>query len=155
MPPRRSRPSCVFFASGPPGTMIMSDTTSRNPTIASTIRLRRRSVISVRCQDEQQPAIVIVGGEDVGGGRFGPVPLCMHRNRLLQHAHPPFEGSADRIAILVELEVENFRDRTAHHVLLAEARQLAYAAPDAYYARVGVAHEEGRIRGGVVVVEQL
>src|SRR3954449_11238142 len=98
MPPRRSRPSCVFFASGPPGTMIMSDTTSRNPTIASTIRLRRRSVISVRCQDEQQPAIVVVGGEDVGGGRLGPVPLCMHRNRLLEDAHPPFEGSADRIA---------------------------------------------------------
>src|SRR3954452_19557749 len=155
MPPRRSRPSCVFFASGPPGTMIMSDTTSRNPTIASTIRLRRRSVISVRCQDEQQPAIVVVGGEDVGGGRLGPVPLCMHRNRLLEHAHPPFKRGADGIAILVELEVENFLDRPAHHVLLAEPGELAHAASDTYYARVGVADEESRIRSGVVVVEQL
>src|SRR3954471_9910918 len=120
MPPRRSRPSCVFFASGPPGMIIASETTSRNPTIASTIRLRRRSVISVRCQDEQQPAIVVVGGEDVGGGRLGPVTFCMHRNRLLEDAHPPFEGRADRIAVLVELEIEHVLDRTPHDVLLAQ-----------------------------------
>src|SRR3954447_26517707 len=155
MPPRRSRPSWVFFASGPPGAMIASERSSSAPTIASTIRLRRRSVISVRCQDEQQPAIVVVGGEDVCGCRLWPVSLCMDGNRLLEDAHPPFEGSADRIAVVGELQVENFLDRPAHHVLLAEARQLANAAADPYYTRVCVADEKRRVRGRVVVVEQL
>src|SRR4051794_2540069 len=135
--------------------IIASETTSRNPTIASTIRLRRRSVISVRRQDEQQPAIVVVGGEDVCGGRLGPVTLCMHRNRLLEDAHPPFECCADRIAVLGELEVENFLDRPAHHVLFAEPGELAHPAADTYYTRVRVADEEGRVRGGVIVVQQL
>src|SRR4051794_34888977 len=135
--------------------IIASETTSRNPTIASTIRLRRRSVISVRCQDEQQPAIVVVGGEDVGGGRLRAGTFFMPPKPPFLDAHAPLKRCADGIAILVELEVENFLDRPAHHVLLAEPGELAHAASDTYYARVGVANEESRIRSGVIVVQQL
>src|SRR3954449_88484 len=129
-----------------------ADSASSAPTIASTIRLRRRSVISVRCQDEQQPAIVVVGGEDVCGCRLWSVSLRMDGNWLLEDAHPPFEGSADRIPVVGELQVENFLDRPAHHVLLAEPRQLAHPAADTYYARVCVADEKRCVRGRVVVV---
>src|SRR5689334_4937734 len=126
--------------------MISADSASSAPTIASTIRLRRRSVISVRCQDEQKPAIVVVGGKDVCGCRLRPVSLRMDGNRLLQHAHPPFECCADRIAVFLELEVEEFLDRTADRVLLAEAGQLAHSLAEADYAGLRVADDESGIR---------
>src|SRR4051812_47747913 len=76
-------------------------------------------------QDEQQPAIVVVGGKDVGLGRLGAVALRVHHYRLVEHPHSPLEDGAYVVVPRLELEPEHVRDRTADHVEVAEPRELA------------------------------
>src|SRR4051812_29881481 len=126
VPPLRSSPSLVGFvritAAAP------ARTTRTRPRID---RLRVRLLIarrSLRCQHEQQSAVVVVGGEDVGFGRFGTIALGVHHHRLVEHPHSPLERGPDVVVPGLELEAQDLRHRSPDHVQVAEPRELAGTA---------------------------
>src|SRR4051812_48945757 len=139
--------------------MIMSIAAASRPmTSARTARLRWRVLTWPRLprrEDDQQAAVVVVGREDVRLRGLGAVALGMDGHRLVEHPPAPLEGGADVIVAVVELEAEHLLDRAADHVGVAEAGELAGATAGADQAALLVGDEEGGVRGGVIVVEQL
>src|SRR3954447_10446710 len=140
--------------------MTTTEAMSR-PRTSSRIRpLRRRSVIRgptllLGRQDDEQAAVVVVGREEVGGRARGEGPLRVDSHRLAQHANAPLQRGGDLVAAVVELQAEHLVDRAPDDLLLLEAGELERAAAGADRPALLVAHEEGRVRRGVVVVEQL
>src|SRR4051794_28664307 len=67
-------------------------------------------------EDEQQPAVVVVGGEDVRLGLFRPIALGMNGDRLVEHAHSPLERGAYVVVAGGELETQHLLHGTPDHV---------------------------------------
>src|SRR4051812_4835909 len=132
--------------------------TSATTTRPRTIRLRFfviKVVLWLRGrQDEQQPAVVVVCGEDVSLRPLRPVSLRMNGDRLVENAHSPLERGADVVVAALELEPEHLLHGAADHVVVAEPGELARAAAGADQAGLLVADEERRVGRRVVVVEQ-
>src|SRR4051794_36350591 len=137
--------------------MTVSDAASR-PATSSRIRtLRRRSFMRLLGgrQDEQQAAVVVVGRKEVGGRARGQIALRVHLDGLAERPDAPLQHGPDRILPLGEAEAQDLPDAAPDHALVVEAGQLEGAATAADDPALGVADEEGRVRCGVVVVEQL
>jgi hypothetical protein len=116
--------------------------------IAKRSRLTRR-------QDEQQPAVVVVGREDVCLGGLGTVALGVDDDGLVEHPDAPFERRADVVAAVLELEAEDLLHRASDDVLVTQAGQLARAPAGADQTALLVGDEERRVGRRVVVVEKL
>src|SRR3954454_23241469 len=106
-------------------------------------------------QHEQQSAVVVVRGEDVGLRPLRPVSLRVNGDRLVENTHSPLERGADVVVTRLELEAEHLLHGTADHVIVTEAGELARAAAGTDQASVLVTDEECGIGRRVVVVEQL
>ena len=106
-------------------------------------------------EHEQQPAVIVVGGEDVRLRRLGPVALRVHGDRLVQHPNAPLQGRADVVVAVLELQPEHLVHGPPDHVQVAQAGELPGAPAGADQLGVLVAQEEGGIGGRVVVVQQL
>ena len=120
-------------------------------------RLRVREVKRrlARGQDEQQAAVVVIGGEDVCLRRLGAVTFRVHGHGLVQNADAPLESGADVVIPVLELEPEDLVDGPPDHLEIAEAGELPSAPPGADQAALLVAEEERRVGRRVVVVEEL
>src|SRR4051812_43628498 len=156
-PPCRSSPCLVGFVA-----MTTADPIRRPRTRRRTKRLRRRSVTAMpavsllgRGQHEQQSAVVVVRGEQVGGRLGRQVALGVDLHGLAERAHAPLQDGADVVGAVLEHEAQHLADVAADDALVVEARQLERAAATADHAALLVTDEEGGVRGGVVVVEQL
>src|SRR4051794_25700243 len=162
--------------------MTRPDAASRASTIARTKMFRRLRPTSaapwrpsspacrlLRRQDEQQSAVVVVRREEVGDRLGGKVSLGVDRDLLSERAHPPLERRLDRIGgavaigvgrhspvtLVDPLEAEDVLDRAPDHVLISQAGELEPVLADVEDAALLVAGEERRLRGRVIVVEEL
>ena len=87
--------------------MITSAAAPAAPTTSAMIARLRCAVGHRGRQHEQQPAVVVVGGEDVRLRRLGPVAFGVHDHLLVEHAHAPLERGADVVVAVLELEPEH------------------------------------------------
>src|SRR3954452_19007340 len=157
-PPCRSRPSLVDLVATATAAPAISATTAarmsserRRSDIAEKVRprlLRRR-------QDEQQPAVGVVGRKQVGDRLGRQVALGMDSYRLSQPPHAPLQRHPHLVLRAVEGQPEHVADRPPDHLLVGEAGELARAAAAADDPALLVAHEERGVRRRVVVVEEL
>src|SRR6478752_2097181 len=120
---------------------------------------------ALRGQDNQETAVVVVGGEDIGDRLGREVALRVHRDALAERADPPLQRGLDgvreavavrvgrlpAVALLQPVEAEHVADGPADDVLVGEARELEAALPGVDHPGFLVADEEGGIRGRVVV----
>src|SRR5919107_4675898 len=125
MPPLRSRPWRVCLVSA-----TASEPASRTPTSTRMKKLRRRSVMSLarslllRGQDEEEPAVVVVGREQVGRRLGREVALGVDLDRLAELPHPPFEHGRPRVLVVGEPQTEPLAGRPADDALLLEPGEL-------------------------------
>ena len=91
----------------------------------------------------EQPAVVVVGGEEVGDDLLLDAGMRAQRELLAELPHAPFTDGGDRLGVG---EVEGLGDVPAHHVRLLVARELEDAVPGREDARVLVADDEARRR---------
>ena len=105
-----------------------------------------------RRQRHEQPAVLVVGGEEVDGDRLANRRPRRELEREAELADAPLLHDADRLRIR---EREDVADVAPHQVALLEARQLEHAAPGREHPRVAVADDEAGRGGRVVVLEQL
>src|SRR4051794_1446458 len=115
----------------------------------------RESSLFRRREHEEQPAVVVVGGEEVGGGAGRQIALRVDLHGVVEGAHAPLEDGGDGIVAVGPAQAEHLAHLAADDALVVEARQLERPAPAADHAPLGVAHEEGGVGSGVVVVEEL
>src|SRR6187200_2820318 len=129
-PPLRSSPSRVGFVA-----MTASEPASRPATRSRTRRLRRRSVMGARLfrgsQHEEQPAVLVVGGEEVGRGAGREIAFGVDLDRLAERTDAPLEDGADRVVAVGELEPEDVLHGPADDALVVEAGELERPAPAA------------------------
>src|SRR3954449_3286372 len=151
-PPLRSRPRRVGLLA-----MTSTEAAISANTTSSTNPLRRELVIGsgLRGEDEQQAAVLVVGREYVRLRGLGAVALSVHGHGLVEHPNAPLERRADVVVAVLEGEAEHVLHRTADHVGVAEAGELAGAAAGADQAALLVGDEERGVGRRVVVVEQL
>src|SRR6266550_1866194 len=111
---------------------------------------------AARCERDEQPAVVVVGREEVGRDGF---PLSRTRAELellAEPPHTPFERERRRVLFRLEaVEVEPVDDVRPEQLLLAVAGELEDAASGGEDSPLAVADHETRVRRRVVVVHQL
>src|SRR6185437_4510164 len=102
-PPCRSRPSFVSLLA-----MTIPESTTRPSTNSRTrtcCRLVPMGCLSLRGQDKQKPAVVVIGGEDIGHCLGRKVALGVDRDALAQRSHSPLQRGLDRIGLAVAVGV--------------------------------------------------
>src|SRR4051794_25373418 len=87
---------------------------SRPATSSRMKRLRRRSVMRRgrgrllrRRQDEQEPAVVIVGRKQISGSARGQISLGVDLDRLAERSNAPLQHGLHMIAPVFELQAEH------------------------------------------------
>ena len=121
--------------------------------IAAAVGHRAERLLCGR-QDEQQPAVIVVSGEEIGA-RFGrQIPLGVDLNLLIKRAHAPLQNRPNRIALLSKAQAEYITNWAPNNALVIEPCQLECAASAGDYAGVVVTDEERRIWSRKVVIEQ-
>ena len=108
-------------------------------------RLRRREA-------EQQPAVLVVGGEEVALHLLLDAGAGAERELLVELAHAPLAHGLDRGGVG---EPERLRDVAPEQVALAEAGQLEDALAGCEDAAILVGDDEAGGLRRVVVLEQL
>src|SRR5688572_7437565 len=107
-------------------------------------------------QRDEDPAIVVIGREDVRGDGLDLACPRTKLDLLAEPPHAPLEGQRDRaLPVLEAAEAECVDHVLAHQLALAVSRELENAAAGCEDAPGAVAGYEARVRGGVVVVEEL
>ena len=105
---------------------------------------------------DEQAAVLVVGGEEVGGDRLDLAGARAELELLAEPPHAPFERERDRAAAVREaVEPERLDDVLAHQLALAVAGQLEDAAARGEDPPARGRTRRGRRRRRVVVVEQL
>jgi hypothetical protein len=79
----------------------------------------------------------------------------MYDNGLVEHAYAPLECRSNVVVAVFKLELQYVVYRATDHVEVSEAGQLARPAAGADEPPLLVKDEEGGVRGGIVVVEEL
>src|SRR2546425_5158744 len=106
---------------------------------------------AARRERDQQPAVLVVGGEEVGGD---PLLLTAARTQTKAFAEPadaPFERQLGRIPLRLETaEPEPLDDVRAEELLLGIPGDLEDAPPGGENPRIGVADDEAGVRRRVV-----
>src|SRR3954468_18120973 len=81
--------------------MTRADTSTRRRTKSSTKKFRRRfpmsPVSALRREDDQEPAVLVVGGEDVGDGIGGKGAPGGDGDPLSERPNPPLQRGLDRV----------------------------------------------------------
>src|SRR5205823_6249830 len=94
-------------------------------------------------QRDEQPAVVVVGGEEIAGDRLGVAVARAQLDLLAEPPHAPFERELRRILVFLEAgEPEALDDVGAQEVALAPAGELEDAPADGEDAPIAVAHDE-------------
>src|SRR4029077_124649 len=116
--------------------MTSAESTISPSTKSSTKRFLRRFICSaLGRQDDQQSAVVVVGGEHVGDRLGGQVALGVDGHLFAERAHAPLERGLNRVgapvavevgglaavALLQPLQAENLLHGAADHVLVGES----------------------------------
>src|SRR4029450_2758400 len=109
-----------------------------------------------RRQGDEQPAVLVVRGEEVGRHRLRDPRAGPELVRLVELAADPLAGAPGRVpAAGGSLQPERVHDVPADQLRLLVARQLEDAAARGEHPRVAIADDEAGARRGVVVVEEL
>src|SRR5215210_7200489 len=114
-PPCRSRPSFVAWVR-----IAAAEPAIRPRTISRTSRWRRRSDIQSaeerllrRCEDEQKPAVIVVGGEEIRHRLRGQISLRVDGHALAQLPDAPLEHGPHGVIAALEGEPEHLPDLAA------------------------------------------
>ena len=122
--------------------------------------------LALRGEHEQQAAVVVVGGKDIGDGFAGRSPSALTETRLpserTPHSSEVSIGSVTPSPLVSALSSpspgRSSRGRApphrpADHVLVGEAGQLEAAFAGVDHAFLLVADEEGGVRRRIIIVE--
>ena len=122
-------------------------------------KLRRRSVIKLERllsgrQNEQQPAVVVVCGEEIGARFRWKVALGIDLDLLIEGTDAPLQDSAYGVGLGGEAEPKNIPNGPTDNAFIVKAGQLKGAATACDHTGVVVADEERRVRSREVVIEE-
>src|SRR4051812_10290599 len=145
----------------PPNTHVPRPTTDSSMSVPPS---RRRSIASPRFdrprllgrQRDQQPTVVVVGGEEVG--RRGDVlagPVGPEGAGDVQHAHAPLQALGRRVALREAAQPEPLLHLVADQLALLVAGDREGRVAGDEDAPLLIADDQGRLGARVVVLEQL
>src|SRR5207248_8576281 len=107
-------------------------------------------------KSNQQPAVLVVGGEEVGGDPFLLAGTRAKLESLPEAPNAPLDRQLRRVHVCREAaQPEPLDDLRADQLLFRIAGELEDPAATGDDAGVAVADDEAGVRGGVVVVHQL
>src|SRR3982750_1661168 len=111
---------------------------------------------SARAERDEQAAVLVVGGEEVGDDLLLPSGPRPEAQALAEATHAPLERELCGVALGLEsAQPEALDDVRPEQVLFAVPRQLEDPAAACENPRLRVADDEACVRRRVVVVHQL
>ena len=108
-----------------------------------------------RREPDQETAVVVVGGEEVGSDRLHVTYPRAQHELLPEPPDAPFQSDLRGALALEPGQPERLINIASHQLLLAEAGELEHVPPARDDAGVPVTDDETRARRRVVVLEQL
>src|SRR5438105_419624 len=111
---------------------------------------------AARCERDEKPAVLVIGGEEIGRHQFLLAGARPHLELLPEPANTPFERDLRRVLLGLEAaEPEPVDDVRPEQLLLSVADELEDTAAGGEDPSFLVADDEAGVRRGVVVVHQL
>src|SRR5262249_59346528 len=115
---------------------------------------KKNSPLLTRREGDEQPAVVVVRGEEVCAHRLALTGTRPKLELLAEAPHAPLERKLRRVlAVLVPGQIEAGHHLTPHQLVFSISRQLEDAAPGRQDTTLLVTHDEPSVGCRLVVVE--